>query len=443
MNIKKYTLVQRSIVFGIMTLAFVGVVWVQPAFSGRSGSSQLATSEMVWGLSHEMQTIALPQGMTVCHKTECIWPTELSLIKRAANSGEYEGKDFQGNAATANLEANNDGTVVFVISVASKGYAGTYTGKFQGNEIVGTYDPRTGAAGFGLPAPFKAKIKGWSTIIEPEPLQPLNDEQIRPIAKLTEIMGDVSVRTGNDEWKDAQVGMILGPDDELHTGPDSAATLVGYKDSWTLDVMEMSHVYIITIEQKESRLKIRVLLQMGQVKAHVVRQRTVLTDFSVQTPTATTSVRGTIFSVRYEQGSRTSTTTVEQGSVSVEPRDSRLAQVTLAANQQVQVSEHEMSAVTAPTIVSLARTTGAPVSGDVPWPTEKDGSTLLGTNLSYFPVNSVAECRAKCANNQQCRGFAFVKRGAFESNPNNGVCYLLSSVTNQVSSACCVSGFRR
>jgi hypothetical protein len=395
----------------------------------------------IFGSTQAQETVSLPQKMTVCHKIECIWPTYLTLVKREGDSATYKGTTFSKLDASATLDVEKDGKFVFVIS-ATNGYAGTYTGYRQGDEIVGTYDPRTGNAGFGMPAPFKATIEGWSQ--PPQPPPALNDEGNHPVATLTAIKGDVFVRhQDGEEWEEGRIGMVLGHDDEVRTGPDSAATLEAWGNNWRLDVEELSHVYPSTLESQESRLKVRVLLQMGYVKAHVVRQRTLLTDFSVQTPTATAGVRGTIFSVRYDPRQQNTSIMVEEGSVFVEPRNSEFAPFALTANQQVQVSAQQVGAITS-TNAALARTnTVGPVVGGVPWPTEKDGYTLLGTNLSFSPINSVAECRAKCANNQQCRGFAFVKRGAFESNPNNGVCYLLSSVTNQVSAACCVSGFRQ
>jgi hypothetical protein len=66
------------------------------------------------------------------------------------------------------------------------------------------------------------------------------------------------------------------------------------------------------------------------------------------------------------------------------------------------------------------------------------GTTLVGTNLAYFASPSAAACQAACTG-PNCQGWSFVYQGAFPSNPNNAVCYLLSQVTAQVPSACCTS----
>ena len=109
----------------------------------------------------QRQPTSLPTSMTVCHKAECIWPTELTLIGRVGSDGKYEGKDFEGKEAFAELTLFNAGTVEeiveFIITVPSKGYSGRYRGKLQGDRIVGTYYP---SSGFGPSAPFQATISG-------------------------------------------------------------------------------------------------------------------------------------------------------------------------------------------------------------------------------------------------------------------------------------------
>ena len=73
----------------------------------------------------------------------------------------------------------------------------------------------------------------------------------------------------------------------------------------------------------------------------------------------------------------------------------------------------------------------------------EDNTTLQGaTTLRYFGTNDLAQCENSCGADAQCKAYTFVKRGAFASNPNNGVCYLSSSFREKVSSQCCVSGVR-
>jgi hypothetical protein len=69
-------------------------------------------------------------------------------------------------------------------------------------------------------------------------------------------------------------------------------------------------------------------------------------------------------------------------------------------------------------------------------------ASLNGENLTYYPGTTVEKCQADCAKNEECRGFTFIRAGAY--NPNDSaMCYLASLVTGSVSHACCISGIKR
>lgn len=71
-----------------------------------------------------------------------------------------------------------------------------------------------------------------------------------------------------------------------------------------------------------------------------------------------------------------------------------------------------------------------------------DHASLNGVNLTYYPGTSAERCQADCAVNEKCRGFTFIRAGAY--NPNDSaMCYLASVVTDSVSHACCISGVKR
>ncbi len=74
---------------------------------------------------------------------------------------------------------------------------------------------------------------------------------------------------------------------------------------------------------------------------------------------------------------------------------------------------------------------------------EEDNSTFQGAiTLRYFGTNDIEYCALACAANPQCNAYTFVKPGAYESNPNNGVCYLSSSFEKKVSDPCCISAVK-
>lgn len=71
-----------------------------------------------------------------------------------------------------------------------------------------------------------------------------------------------------------------------------------------------------------------------------------------------------------------------------------------------------------------------------------DHASLNGENLTYYPGTSPERCQADCAKNERCRGFTFIRAGAY--NPNDSaMCYLASAVTGSVYHACCISGVKR
>lgn len=64
-----------------------------------------------------------------------------------------------------------------------------------------------------------------------------------------------------------------------------------------------------------------------------------------------------------------------------------------------------------------------------------------GSRITYYPRQSFGQCQADCAANAACRGFTWIKPGAY--NPgDSAMCYLMSAVTARVPHACCISGVR-
>lgn len=71
-----------------------------------------------------------------------------------------------------------------------------------------------------------------------------------------------------------------------------------------------------------------------------------------------------------------------------------------------------------------------------------DHASLNGENLTYYPGTSPEQCQADCAKNEKCKGFTFIRAGAY--NPNDSaMCYQASVVTSSTSHACCISAVKR
>ncbi len=111
-------------------------------------------------------------------------------------------------------------------------------------------------------------------------------------AVLKDISGEVEVKQGNREWNPARVGMKLAAGDYLATGFDSRAVLL-IPGGTEARLDEMTHVKIAALLSESGAVRTMLKLRTGGVDARVHRTPGVKTDFKVNTPTSTISVRGT------------------------------------------------------------------------------------------------------------------------------------------------------
>jgi len=85
-----------------------------------------------------------------------------------------------------------------------------------------------------------------------------------PYVTIIAMDGDVSAKKGLGEWQECQVGQKLGSDIELHTGPESSATLQ-YPDGHILVVKQLTQLMIGTFLVQAERFKIELLLFFGEI----------------------------------------------------------------------------------------------------------------------------------------------------------------------------------
>ena len=70
-----------------------------------------------------------------------------------------------------------------------------------------------------------------------------------------------------------------------------------------------------------------------------------------------------------------------------------------------------------------------------------NNTSFNGSRITYYPRPSFGACQADCSANASCRGFTWIRPGAY--NPgDSAMCYLMSAVTARVPHACCISGVR-
>jgi hypothetical protein len=195
---------------------------------------------------------------------------------------------------------------------------------------------------WGYPFSFGSRGETYSGAIEVEVYGPVC---ATPDAKLKAIAGEpdgVSVRYADGPWTTATAGMTLCAGHELATTPDDTAT-IEFADGSTTELRPASVVKITSYLRTSGLVKTELLLRVGEVASEVKKTAIWKSDFSIRSPTATASVRGTVFSMLYDAGSNTSVVSVTEGSVAVDAVASK--DVVLGPGQEVEVGARRTSGV--------------------------------------------------------------------------------------------------
>ncbi len=114
-----------------------------------------------------------------------------------------------------------------------------------------------------------------------------------PLATIREFTGKVEVMAPGGAWKPATKGMALAKNTAISTGFKSVAVLT--LGSSILTVKPLTKLSLEEIVKLEGSEQVKLYLSAGRVKAAVSAPAGGSTDFSVKSPSATASVRGTGF----------------------------------------------------------------------------------------------------------------------------------------------------
>lgn len=122
-------------------------------------------------------------------------------------------------------------------------------------------------------------------------------------AVVYKLSGDVEIsKGGGKNFVPAKIGDILKKGDFISTGFDSRASVdFGYGQ---LDVGKMTQLRIDEFTDKDNLKKTQLFLQIGSVQAKVKHTNSGRSDFSVVTPTANSSIRGSAMVVSYDEKSK-------------------------------------------------------------------------------------------------------------------------------------------
>ena len=128
-------------------------------------------------------------------------------------------------------------------------------------------------------------------------------------ATVVSAKGKAEVLKGSD-WQTLSAGATVSKGDVIQTGFKSEVILK-IKES-TVTVESLSRLTVEQLAEKSSQDSTRLFLDTGSLKSDVKKSENRRTDFTVRSPVATASVRGTIFAVETKFGT-TDVTTHEGG----------------------------------------------------------------------------------------------------------------------------------
>lgn len=112
-------------------------------------------------------------------------------------------------------------------------------------------------------------------------------------AVVAETQGKVEVKQGGGDWAPAKVGDVLKDGALISTGFKSTATLKLGED--TLTVKPVTRLSLDELVKTAGGTRTKLFLTVGRVRAEVNPSKRQNVEFSIKSPTATASVRGTGF----------------------------------------------------------------------------------------------------------------------------------------------------
>ena len=137
--------------------------------------------------------------------------------------------------------------------------------------------------------------------------------------RIEDITGKVEIkRTGRTLFTSAVKGMPVNPGDEMRTGKQSKVVITLEKSAInSLGANSRLTLKNFETNPETSLVQIRIGLPKGQLWSEVGRLKTKDSKFEVETPTAVTGVRGTVFRVDVKEKTGATSVSVVSGEVGV------------------------------------------------------------------------------------------------------------------------------
>jgi hypothetical protein len=157
-------------------------------------------------------------------------------------------------------------------------------------------------------------------------------------------------------WLPLEHATVIKAGDYLSCEPGGSVTL-RTPDGETYTLSDFLLVNVASFFEEGGFFHAELTLKFGEIAAQVNKSEATKSDFRIKSPTATVSVRGTIFTTLYDPSSGATIESTSRGVVEVTPTNTKLAPVSVGVGHEV--------AVTATRIGPVTQTGGADARGGI------------------------------------------------------------------------------
>ncbi len=268
----------------------------------------------------------------------------LILVQSGASvSGRYTWNDGSGRVSGSVSGAT------FTGGFNETHYQGSFQLKLSGKSFTGSYTGKNKDTGGAISGPFDGKCSFGPCSSNGAAATPSAGGATQEV-HVTGVTGTAYFHKGGspaDAWLPLDTDTILKAGDTISTDPDGTITM-GFPDGSTATLGDLTYLTVGSLLSEGGVFRTQLELKWGQIRSELQEARKgeiPKSDFRIKSPTAVSSVRGTIFTVFYDPSSRTSTTTVARGVVEVDPTKPGLPTEDVTVGKSVEVTASSISSV--------------------------------------------------------------------------------------------------
>ena len=165
-------------------------------------------------------------------------------------------------------------------------------------------------------------------------------------ALVDRLEAEVTCRSGRKPWASLAANAFLDEGAEIKTGAKGRLSL-RFADGSEAQVEPLTEMKLESLHNAENQTLIQIILEGGEINAHVTPETACHESFVVHTPVATAVGEGTAFSVLHQPSGGLTTISAEEGEVFIQPESSEIQPLNLQTGKQVSLSSSAIGPVVA------------------------------------------------------------------------------------------------